>query len=116
MSAVPTTTVKLNDSNYHVWSYSMTLLLRSTGTWKAIEKPDEAKEASEISDKAMTIIILSLEESQLPRVIDCKRAHEMWNVLKDYHQRSGAEGVLYLQKKFRSLRYSGSMKAHLEEL
>src|SRR5215472_11947970 len=96
----------------------MALYLKDNGLYSYTENPPVAdqKEQVDADQKAMAYIALTLEESQLQHVTSSVNAKAMWDTLKTIHQRAGAEEAMFIQKKFRSLKYSGSMRQHLDEM
>lgn len=114
---------KLTWKNYQHWSFKVQTFLRREGCWKSItdECPteDPAKSAWESADnKALTAIILSVENSQLIHVRKAKSAKEAWDNLKKYHQKSTLSSKVRILKKIckSELKKGGDVEKHILEI
>lgn len=82
---------RLNNQNYSIWKTRMEMLLRREERWYVVEsaKPEPVTDPWKKDDsKCHAIIVLYVEDSQLNLVKDCKSAKEVWDCLKQYHEKT----------------------------
>lgn len=111
---------KLNSYNYAVWSYKVELLLCREKTWSVIrdELPSEDKRDvtwKDKNDQARSTIGLLVEDAQLVHIRNLNTAKEVWNALKDFHQKSSMTSIVLLLKSVcrAQLHENGDMEAHI---
>lgn len=92
--------VKLGNNNYAAWKFQMQMFLVREELWNVVS---EATPAAPIPDawhkadkKALATIALSIEQSQYPLIKDCSTAKDMWEALKQYHEKTTAASQLSL--------------------
>lgn len=127
---------KLNGQNYETWCFKMKMLLIRDDFWATTDgtspcpeavfegTPPVLKNAPEISKwkakdaKALSIIGLEIEDSQLPLIRKAVTAREAWNSLKAYHQKSTLSNKVSLLKQIcrMQLKDDGSMENHLFQM
>lgn len=108
----------LSDFNWSSWKFRMELLLLKEELWDTVKnvKPENANAAWLAKDaKARATIGLTLENNQLCHVLNVATAHEMWEALKGYHERSSLTNIIHVLRKLYSLRLAEgeSMSEHL---
>lgn len=114
---------KLNNENYFVWKYRMELLLIKEGAWSVVNeaKPEIATQSAEWEKRdntARALIGLSVEDDQLIHVRTKTTAKEVWEDLKEYHERSTLSNQAHLMRKICSTKLdeNGNMNEHLNNL
>ncbi|CAI5799370.1 Hypothetical predicted protein [Podarcis lilfordi] len=104
---------KLTAINYSIWSVRMQHFLKHEGLWKVVEDPPQPPEEDEDDDeklalaeaqlekdeKALAMIILGVDDSQLVYVADKVTASEAWNALKAVHVRETAGSLKTLTRR-----------------
>lgn len=107
---------KLNFTNYFNWKFKVEILLIKEDLFDAItETPLHTitTDCSKKDHKAMVIINLSIEDSQITHVKKHLEhmARDTWNALKTIHESSNLSSKLYLLRKLysRKLAESGTM-------
>lgn len=112
---------KLNENNYPAWSFKMKMLLAREGAWEVVEKDVPATKPQgwdEKCQKALQIIVLMVENSQVCYINECKTGREAWEILKDiYHPDDTAAQVRIISKLLNTkLEYGESMHRHLGKI
>jgi hypothetical protein len=111
---------KLNNDNYSVWKFKMELLLIKDDLWTQVstEKPTDATAAAawqKRDDKARATIGLLVEDSQLIHIRKATTAKQVWESLKNYHEKSTLTSKVYLLRQICNLKLSetGNMEDHI---
>ena len=73
--------------NYEVWSLRTTAYLIKEGTYKAISDPKEVDDDTD--EKALSSILLVIEDGPLLQIQYIKTALEAWNSLKNLYTLEG---------------------------
>lgn len=114
---------KLNWKNYINWSFKIETLMKREDCWSSIttECPVVAAEKAlwmKADAKALNIIVLCVENSQLIHVRRAKTSKEAWDSLKKYHQKSTLSSKVRLLRKIckSELKKDGDLEAHLQEM
>ena len=114
---------KLNSSNYSTWSYKAKLLLMKDKVWDVIRDPlpeVEKRDADWTSkDEAAQVIIgLLVEDSQLRHINNATTAHEQWNKLKVYYEKTTLSSQMALNRRlFKTvLEEGGNMDHHITKI
>lgn len=117
---VRTGIVKLNNQNYSVWKFKLELLLIKDNLWEQMStiKPENAEAAAEWQkkdDKARATIGLLAEDSQLIHIRKAETARQVWESLKNYHEKSTLTSKVYLFRRICSLHLTetGNMEEHV---
>lgn len=121
MADTKVTIEKLNDGNYAVWKFKMRLLLTKEKLLKVVTDPKpDAADATWISndEKAQAVIGLALDDTQLIHVMQKETAKEMWDALKDYHERASLSSIIHVVRRLITIRMSenGNMAEHLKDM
>lgn len=111
---------KLNNDNYSVWKFKIELLLIKDDLWTQVstEKPTDATAAAawqKRDDKARATIGLLVEDSQLIHIRKATTAKQVWESLKNYHEKSTLTSKVYLLRQICNLKLSetGNMEDHI---
>lgn len=112
---------KLNDQNYGIWKFKMRLLLTREKVLSVVSEPKpENADAAWVSkdETAQALIGLALEDSQLIHVMQKTTAKEMWDALKDYHERASLSSKIHVVRKLVSIRMCDGecMAEHLKAM
>lgn len=128
--------VKLNNTNYSNWKFKMELLLLKQNLWKKViignrpaivptsntnPTPRNAKEIAEwdeAHDQARGSIGLSVEDDQLVHIRTQKTAKDVWNALKDYHEKNTLTNKVHLMRTICSLKLNngGNVVDHINRM
>ncbi|KFD64417.1 hypothetical protein M514_23441 [Trichuris suis] len=103
------TVTLLNGGNYMYWKTKVRAILIRDDLWKIMSssKPEVISEAwRKLDNKAMALITLSVEDSQLLYIANCETASEMWEKLAKQYARSSFGSQLYLRRKLYGIRYT----------
>lgn len=91
--------IKLNGDNYFHWKFKMEMFLRREKAWISItdNRPEPVTAAwKDADEKALTTIALSVDDSQIQHIRDCKAAKESWTALKDIHEKDSTGNRVHL--------------------
>lgn len=121
MADTKTTVDKLNDQNYAIWKFKMRLLFTREKVLSVVTDPKPANaDASWTSkdEKAQWLIGLALEDAQLIHVMTKTTAKEMWDALKDFHERASLSSIIHVVRQLITIRMpeDGNMAEHLKEM
>lgn len=97
------TTVKidlLGEGNYNTWKLRVKALLQRAGLWAAVSgTPANSKQ----DEKAMSEIILTVQDTLLPLIGDLTTAKEMWDTLEQLYKSKSKARVKELQRQLNNL-------------
>lgn len=100
----------------------MELMLMKDDLWSTVkdDKPAQADITSAWTrkdEKARVAIGLALEDSQLHHVMEAESAKEMWDTLKNYHERGSLSNKISILRRLCTMRLEegGNMSVHLME-
>ena len=111
------TVIPLNGSNYPTWKVQCRMALRKDGLWSIVsssERPPNPTEADKYAkfvarrDRALAIIVLSVQPSLLYLIGDPEDPIIVWQKLADQFQKKTWANKLELRRKLYSLRLKGS--------
>ncbi len=93
-------------------------LVSRSYTQKAKPEENVPKDWDKNDNKAQAKIGLCLEKTQQHLIRKCESAYEMWNILRDYHQRRTLSTKLRLLRKLMKMKLpeGGKMPDHLNEV
>lgn len=121
------TVEKLDGSNWITWKFQVKHLLLAKGLWKyadgsAVLAEDatveqQTKHQSE-SQKAFSVIAMSVSTSQLYLITSCERPEEAWNSLKKHFERETLANKLFLKKQYfrKEMSEGNCINMHLKEM
>ena len=107
------TVIPLNGSNYPTWKVQCRMALMKDGLWSIVsgsERPPDIAEADKYAkfsarrDRALAIIVLSVEPSLLYLIGDPEDPITVWKKLADQFQKKTWANKLELRRKLYSLR------------
>lgn len=110
---------RLNNGNYLTWSIKMKMVLIREDCWQVVKDEVpllvDAEDVERLNDKALSLIVLAVDNDQLVHVRNCETGREAWLALKVYHQQATVGHKIRIMKRlFRSqLTKGGSIKEHL---
>lgn len=84
------TITKLNGENYFNWRFRAEMLLKIKEIWSTVEDeiPSPVTTAwTKADQKALATIVLTVEDSQIQHIRDCKTAKEAWTALREFHEK-----------------------------
>uniref|UniRef100_H3H9M9 CCHC-type domain-containing protein n=1 Tax=Phytophthora ramorum TaxID=164328 RepID=H3H9M9_PHYRM len=112
MDATPTTTArinKFNGTNFHAWKFKMQMVLEERELWEVTSGEVKLEHCTTTagqatfkrkSRKALAIICLAMEDSQLPLVRSAKDAHDAWSRLEGHFEKKSLANKLFLRRRF----------------
>jgi hypothetical protein len=102
---------KLDGSSYINWKFKLQTMMEGYGIW-TIENGDEAKPSvtrgattTSIQDwekrenKAKVLLRMSVKDSKILHIRDCKTSNDTWTTLKDLYETKNTNQVLFLKSK-----------------
>ena len=119
---------KFNGENFGLWKFRMEMVLSSIDLWEILdesEKPPtadadakEIKEYNRRAKKAMSIIGLSLMNSQLAHIKSCKSPTEAWKALCNIHETKSLSNILFVRRKFFTIKMQegDDLMAHINQV
>lgn len=136
MDSIKQSIEKLSNDNYGFWSIQIKALLSAIDLWEVVssECPEEEKvtesgvttikNENEIKlwkakdNKALSIIILNVDKSQINLVKKAKSAKEAWNSLSSYHEKGTVVTMgIILEKLYgMKLKEGGDAEKHIYEM
>lgn len=109
---------KLNNKNYLTWSFKMKMLLIREELWDVIEgtivENELEAETARKKQRALSMIVLLIENDQIVLVRNAVDGVEAWNILKNYHQKSTLSKRIRIFKM--ELAQGASMHDHLNQI
>ena len=112
------------DSNYNTYSFCMRRILKEKGLLEVVTEGRPVKEGTEQkawdqkSDKAFTLITLTVTKSQIGHIQTCETAKEAWDALAEVHRGAGTAGRQVLMQSLQTARMTDggptSMQEHLD--
>lgn len=111
--------MKLNNSNYPAWSFSVTALLRREQLWKFVDPGDAPNPVtvawSEGDEKTLATIQLLVDESQYNLIRGKTTAKATWEALKQHHNKTSLGQKVTLLKQITNQNYKvgDDMEAYL---
>ena len=112
MDAMPTTAARINKfagTNFHTWKFKMQMVLEERDLWEVVSGEIKFEHCMTSLDqttfkrksrKALAIICLAMEDSQLPLVRSAKDAHDAWSRLEGHYEKKSLANKLFLRRRF----------------
>ena len=121
------TVIPLNGSNYPTWKVQCRMALMKDGLWTIVsgsELPPDAAEADKYAkfvgrrDRALAIIVLSVEPTLLYLIADPEDPTVVWKKLADQFQKKTWANKLELRRKLYSMRLKdgNSVQEHIKAM
>ena len=129
---------KLTNTNYDSWSFKVKMLLVKDDLWKfvledcpapvvisatstvaaSVENQTEIDKFKIGDNKALAVISLLVDNSQLNLVRNATSAKNAWKSIKDHHQKDSLayKGTLYKRLNQMRLSEGGDLESHLNEM
>lgn len=113
---------KLIHGNYNTWNFMMKIILEYNGVWNIIEMENAENFGNAEYDwkqqKALQLISLNVDKSQVIHIRHAATGTEAWNALRAQHRRSslGARSRVYRKISGSILSNGTSMIKHLDSL
>ena len=107
-----TTTARINKfdgTNFHTWKFKMQMVLEDRELWEVVCGEIKLEHCQTEGDqvvfrkksrKALAIICLALEDSQLPLVRSSSGAHDAWSKLEAHFEKKSLANKLCLRRRF----------------
>jgi len=89
---------RLNNNNYNVWSLRMKMLLIKENLWSYVDGKDDG-EKEDTGLKALSSIVLMIDNEQLTHVAECSNGRDAWKILQKFHQNRSVGHKIRLYKK-----------------
>ena len=111
-SMEPATTTRINKfdgTNFHNWKFKMQMVLEERELWEVtcgeIKLEHCVTENDQVvfrkkSRKALAMICLAMEDSQLPLVRSATGAHDAWSRLEGHFEKKSLANKLFLRRRF----------------
>ncbi|KAF1318445.1 Integrase catalytic core protein, partial [Globisporangium splendens] len=101
--------IKFDGTNFHTWKFKMQMVLEERELWEVVSGEIKLEHCQTESDqavyrkksrKALAIICLALEDSQLPLVRSASGAHDAWSKLEAHFEKKSLANKLSLRRRF----------------
>ncbi|GMG18810.1 unnamed protein product [Phytophthora fragariaefolia] len=112
MDASPISTARINKfdgTNFHTWKFKMQMVLEERELWEVASGEVKLEHCTAAADqalfrkkshKALAMICLAMEDSQLPLVRSAKDAHDAWSRLEGHFEKKSLANKLFLRRRF----------------
>ncbi|KAG2892077.1 hypothetical protein PC119_g24453 [Phytophthora cactorum] len=112
MDATSTTTARINKfdgTNFHTWKFKMHMVLEERDLWEVVCGETKLEHCTTALDqaafkrksrKALAIICLAMEDSQLPFVRSASGPHDAWSRLEGHFEKRSLANKLFLRRRF----------------
>lgn len=114
---------KLNNENYQSWKFGVEMLLMKEDISETITELPPGNHQQMVSwtrkdKKARGFIGLLVEKGQQSLIRSCTSAKEMWDALKEHHERGSLTNKVMLLRQLITMRLleDGNMETHLSEM
>ena len=110
---------KLDGTNFLSWKFQLRAILIAAGVSDIVRgsrvQPEDEESPAAVTGrkdamakgKAMVLISITIEMSQLESLITCVTAEEMWDALCRVHEQKSVSNKLFLTQKFHEYRMAG---------
>ena len=108
---------KFNGDNYPLWAFKMEMLLKGKDLWSVVAEDVPINQDNKAKfQKAHSVIVLHLEDSQLLHVVQSKSAKQAWTTLASLNNTNDMSSRMYLKERMAVFKYeSGTIKEHLQK-
>lgn len=103
--------VKLGPDNYPIWQQKVTFLLVTkdlddavTEGWLEGGTPTKKAARAKIDKKALAVIGLNIENTQLDKIAGCKTAREAWMALENSYKTKSTAKIMQLSRELMDLK------------
>lgn len=112
--------LKLKNHNYFAWKSLMESFLKEQDLWDVItdENPQKNEQWHQKDNKARAFIVIAIDDNQIKYVYETKTAAEMWQALKNVHDKDTLLTRVQLIKEISGLKMKSnqSMEEHVDKL
>jgi hypothetical protein len=100
---------KFDGTNFHTWKFKMQMVLEDRELWEVVcgeiklehcQTEGDQVVCRRKSRKALAIICLAMEDSQLPLVRSATGAHDAWSKLESHFEKKSLANKLFLRRRF----------------
>src|SRR5512145_3349195 len=100
---------KFDGTNFHTWKFKMQMVLEDRELWEVVCGEVKLEHCVSENDqvvyrkksrKALAIICLAMEDSQLPLVRSATGAHDAWSKLESHFEKKSLANKLFLRRRF----------------
>ena len=105
---------KLDGDNYIDWKFKILTIFEAWNVWTIVNgdefnpKGDVGIDWEKHETKAKVLFWMSLKDSIIPHIKDCKTSKETWEILKGLYEITNSNRILFLKTKLLSMK----MEAH----
>ena len=118
---------KLDSSNWTTWKFQMRHLLLAKGLWGFVDGSETLAEEATAqaraefkskSQKAFSIIVMSVSTSQLYLITSVEKPEDAWDALRNHFDRDTLANKLMLKKQYfrMTMKEGTSVEAHLKSM
>lgn len=100
---------KLDGSNYPAWKFKVKMLLTHKRLWNSVSGEDNDAEKSA---KAMSLIGLSVQDSQIVYIQDCATGKDAWDKLSSLYENTGVANKMHLMEELMTSKMDVGTMAH----
>ena len=101
LTGIPSVLKLMDQNNYHTWKGTSKIILTYIGCWDlvsgVIKRPtsepsnlniphtisNSASEWDRISNKALSFLVMNIDQSLIPAISTCENAAQAWTILND---------------------------------
>ena len=100
---------KFDGTNFHNWKFKMQMVLEERDLWEVASGEVKMEHCTSTLDqatfkrksrKALAVICLAMEDSQLPLVRSAVGAHDAWSRLEGHFEKRSLANKLFLRRRF----------------
>ena len=122
---------KLNGTNWAFWKVKAKAAFVLEGLWDIISgecrEPEMVgpapsttadREAWKLNDsKALAVLTILMEDSQLVQIMGCETSNEAWETLREHYEQQSLQNVVFHQREYRDCRWQEgqSMLSHINK-
>jgi len=108
-NSVHTRISKFDGTNFHTWKFKMQMVLEERDLWEVASGAVKLEHCTNAMDqatfkrksrKALAVICLAMEDSQLPLVRSASGAHDAWSRLEGHFEKRSLANKLFLRLRF----------------
>ncbi|TMW61094.1 hypothetical protein Poli38472_014555 [Pythium oligandrum] len=109
MDTTPARINKFDGTNFHTWKFKMQMVLEERDVWEVVSGEVKLEQCQTPADqaifhkksrKALAMICLAMEDSQLPLVRSASGAHDAWSRLEGHFEKKSLANKLFLRRRF----------------
>jgi gag-polypeptide of LTR copia-type len=121
LTGIPSVLKLIDQNNYHTWKGTSKIILTYIGCWDlvsgVIKRPkseassdiytisNSSSEWDRISNKALSFLVMNIDQSLIPLISSCENAAMAWTTLADKFDRKNAVSLHSLIKAITTLTY-----------